>query len=134
MFHVKYSKGGNDLLNCVFSVDLTYICDTGNEYVCKTCDRALKRGVMPLQAKANRLQLPAIPPELADLNALELRLICLCLPFMKMVALPSGFIHGPAVNVPSKIDTVCNVLPRLPSQSELIPLKLKCKLAYKGHV
>ena len=91
---------------------------------------------MPLQAKTNGLQLPAIPPELADQNALELRLICLCLPFMKMVALPSGkqrSIHGPAVNVPSKVDTVCNVLPRLPSQSELIPLKLKRKLAYKGH-
>ena len=86
----KYSKCGDDLLNCVFSADLRYVCDTGNEYVCTTCDRALKRGVMPLQAKANGLQLPAIPPELADLNALELRLICLRLPFMKMVALPSG--------------------------------------------
>ena len=53
-----------------------------------------------------------------------------------MVALPSGkqrCIHGPAVNVPSKLDSVCTVLPRLPSQSELIPLKLKRKLAYKGH-
>ena len=132
----KYSKCSNDLLSCVFSADLRYVCDTGNEYVCTTCDRALKRGVMPLQAKANGLQLPNIPPELADLNALELRLICLRLPFMKMVALPSGkqrSIHGPAVNVPSKVDTVCNILPRLPSQSELIPLKLKRKLAYKGH-
>ena len=132
----KYSKCSNDLLNCVFSADLRYVCDTGNEYICKTCDRALKRGVMPVQAKANGLKLPEIPPELADLNALELRLICLRLPFMKMVALPTGkqrSIHGPAVNVPSKVDTVCNILPRLPSQSELIPLKLKRKLAYKGH-
>ena len=60
---------------------------------------------------------------------------------MKMVALPSGkqrSIHGPAVNVPvvnvpSKVDTICNVLPRLPSQTELVPLKLKRKLAYRGH-
>ena len=37
------------------------------------------------------------------------------------------------MNVPSKLDSVCTVLPRLPSQSELVPLKLKCKLAYKGH-
>ena len=110
--------------------------DTGNEWVCKTCDRALKRGVMPLQAKANGLKLSQIPPELSDLNALELRLICLRLPFMKMVALPSGkqrSIHGPAVNVPSKVDTICDMLPRLPSQSELVPLKLKRKLAYRGH-
>ena len=55
---------------------------------------------------------------------------------MKMVALPSGrqqSIHGPAVNVPSNVDSVCEVLPRLPSQTELIPLKLKRRLCYKGH-
>ena len=54
----------------------------------------------------------------------------------QVIKLPSGkqrCIHGPAVNVPSKLDSVCTVLPRLPSQSELIPLKLKCQLAYKGH-
>ena len=77
---------------------------------------------MPFQAKVNGLQLYQVPPELSGLNALELRLICLRVPFMKMVALPSGkqrSIHGPAVNVPSKIDNICNVLPRLPSQTEL---------------
>ena len=132
----KYSKCGSDLLKCVFSADLRYVCDTGIEYVCNTCDRALKREVMPLQAKANGLPLSEIPTELADLNTLELRLICLRLPFIKMVALPTGkqrSIHGPAVNVPAKVETVCNILPRLPSQSELVPLKLKHKLVYKGH-
>ena len=126
----KYSKCSNDLRENVFHAD--YRID-GNEWVCLTCDRALKHGVMPLQAKANGLKLFQIP---ADLNALELRLICLRLPFMKMVALPSGkqrSIQGPAVNVPSKVDTICNMLPRLPSQSELVPLKLKRKLAYRGH-
>ena len=55
---------------------------------------------------------------------------------MKMVALPTGkqrSIHGPAVNVPSKVDTICEVLPRLPSQTEMVPLKLKRKVAYRGH-
>ena len=91
---------------------------------------------MPIQAKANGLQLCLVPDELSCLNPLELRLVSLRVPFMKMVALPSGkqrSIHGPAVNVPSKVDTICTVLPRLPSQSELIPLKLKRKLAYRGH-
>ena len=85
---------------------------------------------MPLQAKANGLQLCQVPPELSSLNALELRLR---VPFMKMVALPTGkqrSIHGPAVNVPSKLDTICDVLPRLPSQTEM---KLKRKVAYRGH-
>ena len=50
-----------------------------------------------MQTKVNGLQLSDVPPELSGLNPLELRLICLYLPFMKMVALPSGrqrSIHG----------------------------------------
>ena len=99
-------------------------------------DRTLCRGNMPVQAKANNLELSAIPHELSDLNQLELWLVSLRVPFMKMVALPSGkqrSIHGPAVNVPSKLDNICSVLPRLPSQTELIPLKLKRKLVYRKH-
>ena len=91
---------------------------------------------MPAQAKAYSFQLCTIPTELSNLNALELRLISLRVPFMKMVALSSGkqrCIRGPAVNVPSKLDSICTMLPRLPSESELIALKLKRKLAYRGH-
>ena len=99
-------------------------------YVCKPCDGSISRGVLPVQAKANGMD---EPDELKCLNALEQRLR---VPFMKMVALPTGkqkCIHGPAVNVPSKVDTVCEILPRLPSECELVPLKLKRKLSYKGH-
>ena len=132
----KYTKASSELLEQIFSATHTYISSDGKQWVCKTCDAALKRGNLPLQAKANELQLCPVPSELANLNMLELRLISLRVPFMKMVALPSGkqrCIHGPAVNVPSKVDTICTVLPRLPSQAELIPLKLKRKLAYRGH-
>ena len=86
----------------ILNPDYSYISFGGKEWICKTCDRALRRGCMPVQAKANGLQLSNVPPELSGLNPLELRLICLRLPFMKMVALPSGkqrSIHGPAVNV-----------------------------------
>ena len=110
----SYTKASSDVLQMVFSPNLSYISPDGKEWVCITCDRTLKRGNMPLQAKANGLQLCPMPPELSSLNALELRLICLRVPFMKMVALPTGkqrSIHGPAVNVPSKVDTICEVLP-----------------------
>ena len=43
---------------------------------------------------------------LCDLNALELRLISIRIPFMKMVALPCGkqrCIHGLAINVPPNL-------------------------------
>ena len=65
-----------------------------------------------------------------------MQLISLRIPFMKLVSLPVGEqcgMHGPAVNVPINIDTVCTVLPRLPSESEIIPLKLKRKLCYKSY-
>ena len=57
---------------------------------------------------------------------------------MKMVALPCGkqrAIHGPAVNVPTDLTPVhvCTLLPRLSSQAQMIPIKLKRKLCYKGH-
>ncbi len=45
---------------------------------------------------------------------------------MKMVALPSvkqRCIHGPAVNVPLKLDSVVQTLPRLPDQSQLVQQK-----------
>ena len=89
------------------------------------CDSALTRGDIP---KPMDYSYNLYPLNFLALNAFELRLISLCIPFMKMVALPSGkqcCIHGPAVNVPSKLDTICTLLPRLPSQTELIPLKLK---------
>ncbi len=54
----------------------------GKKYVCKTCDGSLSRGVLPVQAKANGMELHDEPD---DLNALEKRLIALRVPFMKMV-------------------------------------------------
>ena len=96
-----YTKANADVIQ---KADLSYISFDGKQWVCRTCDRTLKRGNMPLQAKANGLQLCQVPPELSSLNALELRLISLRVPFMKMVALPTGkqrSIHGPAVDVSS---------------------------------
>ena len=59
-------------------------------WICKTCDISLKRGSMPAQSKANNLLLQDVPPELSELNTMEVRLISLRIPFMKMVALPCG--------------------------------------------
>ena len=106
------------------------------QWICKTCHNALNRGVLPVQAKANNLYLDNIPVVLSELNLLEVCLISLRIPFMKMVALPCGkqrAIHGPAVNVPTDLTPVCTLLPRLPSQTQMVPMKLKRKLCYKGH-
>ena len=130
----KYTKATPELLKKLS--EHAYVSSDGKQWVCKTCDGALCRGNLPVQAKANGMELDSEPTEMSCLNALEQRLISLRVPFMKMVALPSGkqrCIHGPAVNVPSNVDRVCTMLPRLPSECELVPLKLKRKLSYKGH-
>ena len=112
----KYNKATPALLADVLGTECLYTNFDGYQWICCTCNAALTRGNMPVQAIANGLRLSNVPPELSCLNALEIRLISLHVPFMKMVALPSGkqrCIHGPAVNVPSELDSVCTVLPRL---------------------
>ena len=47
------------------------------QWICKTCHSALKQGVLPAQAKENKLDLDDIPVELSDLNPLGIRLISL---------------------------------------------------------
>ena len=72
----KYNKAPTD-----FTAPAS--CGT-KQWICKTCDHALKRGKLPGQAKANNLQIDDVPPELSDLNQLEVRLVSLRIPFMKM--------------------------------------------------
>ncbi|XP_077863273.1 uncharacterized protein LOC144346276, partial [Saccoglossus kowalevskii] len=53
-----------------------------------------------------------------------------------MLALPKGGqngVHGPVVCVPSSIDKATSILPRCESDDQMIKVKLKRKLTYKGH-
>ena len=132
----KYTRLSDELLHQLFPLSLLYTSAQQKIWMCKTCDSALKRGNIPTQAKANNLVLEPIPIKLRDLNSMEIRLISLRIPFMKMMALPCGkqkAIHGPAVNVPTNLHPVCDLLPRLPSQAQIVPMKLKRRLCYKGH-
>ena len=98
------------------------------QWICKTHHSALKQGVLPAQAKANKLDLDDIPVKLSDLNPLEICLISLRIPFMKMVALPCGkqrAIHGPAINVPTDLTSSA-----MASISNLY--EAERKLCYKG--
>ena len=104
------------------------------EWICRNCHLNLKKKKMPPQAKCNGLSLCKIPEELKHLNPLEVRLISRRIPFMKLVSLPRGKqlgIQGPAVNVPTDLDTVCEQFPRLPNECQIISLKLKRKLEYR---
>lgn len=120
----------------VLRVDIIQPSIDGKLYLCHTCQRALKGSKIPTQAVANHLELHLVPPQLADLNDLEVRLIAQRTPFMKLVALPKGQqkgIHGPCVNVPSGLHSICKILPRLSHQAEIIPLQFKCRLRYRAN-
>jgi len=108
----------------------------GIVYTCCTCNQALKRPRIPSQAVANRPELQEIPDTLNGLNDLERRLISLRIPFMKMLSLPRGgqkAVKGPAVNIPTKTDAITTLLPRIPDNASILPVKLKRKLEYSGH-
>ena len=130
----SYTKASRSVLNDVLCFKIKSAND--KEWICLNCHVTLKRGKMPVQAKCNNLELAPLPTELTDLNNLEIRMISQRIPFVKMVALPSGKqhgIHGPAVNVPAKLDFICTQFPRLPSETQLVPMKLKRRLKYKSY-
>uniref|UniRef100_A0A669C7Z1 ATP-dependent DNA helicase n=1 Tax=Oreochromis niloticus TaxID=8128 RepID=A0A669C7Z1_ORENI len=106
------------------------------EYICHTCHSSLKSGRMPRLAAVNGLDLQDIPAELCDLNILERHLIAKCIPFAKIIPLPKGrqrLIRGNVVCVPSEVQQTVDSLPRLRNQSQIMRIKLKRRLCYKGH-
>ena len=92
---------------------------------------------MPGQACANGLQLHDIPQDLQNLLPLERRVISPRIPFITILVMKlyGGHykVNGPPVNVPATQDQIIDILPCMPSDLQLYPVKLKCKLEYKSH-
>ena len=145
----KYTKN-EELSNRCINEELLHICNescedecekkkwpTGKLWICFTCDSHLSRGKMPPQALANNLSPEAVPEELEGINTLEEQLLALTIPFAKIVKLPVGAqpgLKGPIVCVPSNVSVTTKVLPRPVSDADIINVKLKRKIAFKGHV
>ena len=119
-----------------------YICNGTidvPEYICIRCRNALKRKkpVVPDQACANGLQLYIIPDELSNMYPIERRVISFRIPFITLIVIRryGGHykVNGPPVNVPATLDQIVHMLPRMPNELQLHPLKLKRKLEYKSH-
>ena len=96
-----------------------------------------KKTKMPDQACANGLKLHNIPQELESITPLECRLVAKCIPFLTILLMKryGGHykVNGPCVNVPTHLDQVLEILPQMPNELQLHPLKLKRKLEYKSH-
>ena len=108
-----------------------------NEYICTNCRNSLRRGELPAMSLANGLHLDEIPQQLLELTSLEVIFIARRIPFMKLLGLPRGkqkAIHGCVVNVPVEPEQSVAVLPRVPSPDTVIPVRLKRKIHYRGHV
>ena len=92
---------------------------------------------MPDQACANGLQLHDIPQDLQNILPLERRVISPRIPFITILVMKQYGGHykvnGPPVNVPATLDQIIDILPHMPSDLQLHPVKLKCKLEYKSH-
>ena len=106
------------------------------QFICTQCRDYLKlqKPKMPDQACANGLLLDAIPQDLLHLSSLERCLTSYQIPFITLIIMRryGGHykVNGPPVNVPTKLDHVIEMLPHLPHQLQLCPIKLKRKLEY----
>ena len=108
----------------------------GNQYLCHTCNESIKKGKIPKLSVANGFRFPEKQPVL-ELNKLEERLVSPVTVFMQIRELPSGqqqSVHGNVVNVPCDNIATLTSLPRLPDNTDTIPLKLKRRLRYKSYV
>ncbi len=106
------------------------------EWICFTCHRHLLKGNMPPQAAINNLWLDDMPQELKILNPLEMHLVSIVQPFMKIVPLPKGGqkgVRGQMVCVPANLQRTADSLPWTLNPNNLIRVKLKRKQEYKGH-
>ena len=109
------------------------------EIICMCCRNSLwqKNPKIPDQACANGLQLHDIPQDLQNIMPLERRVISPWIPFITILVMRwyCGHykVNSPPVNVPATLDQIIEVLPHMPSDLQLHPMKLKCKLECKSH-
>ena len=96
-----------------------------------------KKTKMPDQASANCLQLYDNPQDLQNILPLERRVISPQIPFITILVMRwyGGHykVNGPSVNVLAALDQIIEILPCMPSELQLHPVKLKFKPEYKNH-
>ena len=125
-YGILYGKN----LSSVSSFDSCY-------YICNTCDKKLSKNQIPAQCVLNELELYDFPDHLRNINKLERVLISQRILFSKISIMPKGQfpkIKGTICNIPVKIESICETLPRTLNESNMLFIKLKKKLSFKSHV
>lgn len=93
--------------------------------------------MIPCQAVWNKLGIDELPEEIKCLNRLEKVLISKRILFKKISIMPKGQqpkIKGAICNIPIEVNSVSNCLPRGSDNNDIILVKLKRKMEFRGHV
>ena len=99
----------------------------GHTYICQTCDKKLKKKIIPCQAVYNKLQVDELPTDLKNIRRLERVLVSKRLLFKKITIMPKGQapkVKGSICNVPIHVVDTCNSLPRSADSNGLLIVKL----------
>jgi hypothetical protein len=127
----------NNLMN-LFAQLIDQLQNSKDRYLCVTCFSKIEKGKFPALSILNGLQLfdTQNHPELEEITELENALIARNLLFTKFYFLPKSRQKGikdRIVNVPlSESDVISTVqrLPRLPEESNVVPVIFKRRLGY----
>ena len=94
-----------------------------------------KKTKMPDQACANGLQLHDISQDLQNIFPLDRRVISPQIPFITILVMRQYDGHykvnGPPVNVKATLDQIIEILPHMPGELQLHPVKLNVSLSTK---
>ncbi|CAA9997342.1 unnamed protein product, partial [Nesidiocoris tenuis] len=110
-----------------------------SNWVCTTCYKYIKAGVIPRTTANENLTFPEVPDCVKKLSPLELRMVSPYIPFMQIKSLMPNILNaqqsikGSIVNVPVDVNEMISVLPRNFSNMSTIQIKLKRHIDHKTH-
>ena len=118
-----------------FSFVMSY---DGHSYICRACDKTMKKNFIPWQAVCNKMGITFLPKEFESISRLERVLVSRRILFKKVVIMPKGKlpkIKGSLCNIPvNEVYDNCKSLPRPADSNGLLIVKFKCKAEYHTHV
>ena len=112
----KFCAISDDVFSLVFLFD-------NNFYICKTCGKKLTKHCIPWQVVCNMFEVCILVAR---------RLMFKKISIMSKVQSPK--LKGTLRNIPIDVVDACKILPCLVDSNDIIIVKLKRKLQYRGHI
>ena len=113
-----------------FSLVMSY---DGHSYICRTCDKTIKKNCIPCQAVCNKMGITILPKEFESISRLERVLVSRRILFKKVAIMPKGKlpkIKSSLCNIPvNKVYDNCKLLPRPADSNGLLIVKLNRRIS-----